>query len=452
MTATPTLPAIDILALTPHPMTSDRAPLLSPHPLLGHALVPEVDPMQPYQCQLGGWVLSQGQPVATIAVLYQQQVLRQTAVNLPSPDIATQYDHRSDASGADRCRFQLTFSLVGLPSPLELEIQAGWADQTAVTLATLRLRHPLLQTPYQPRFHPLILTSLGRTGSTWFMRLISQHPQIVTHRVHPYETRIAQYWLQMLKVLTQPADPVASTPHEGFEQNLNWIGANPFARSGLLPPAPATWLAQAYVTQLAIVCQQSIDGFYGQLAEAQQQVTGDPQSRCYFAEKWVISPNVELAWQLYPQAREVILVRDFRDMVCSMLAFNAKRGYASFGRQKVASDAEFIRDRVLTFATKLLRRWQHRPDQIAVVRYEDLIQSPVPTLTRLLTYLDLPPKADTIAMMQTQALSDSPDLQYHRTSESVPASIGRWQTDLTPDLQDLCHEVLAEPLQAFGYM
>lgn len=478
MIATPTTPVIDSLTLTAH-LTAhptvhppgnvravspqeNRTPSSPAQRLLGQELVPSVNPDQPYQCHLRGWVLSQGQPVTTIAVRYQQQVLWQTAVNLPSPDIASQYVQMPEVTGVDRCRFELTFSLLGLPSPVDLEIRAAWdnpdaqaldpqSDQTELTLATLRLRHPPLQTAYSPRFQPLILTSLGRTGSTWFMHLLSQHPQIITHRAHPYETRIAQYWLQMLRVLTQPADLTASTPHEGFEQNLHWIGANPFGRAGMLPPSPAQWLGQDYVVQLATFCQQSIDGFYAQLAQAQHQAMGDTERRCYFAEKWVISPNVELAWQLYPKAREVILVRDFRDMVCSMLAFNAKRGYASFGRQKVTTDAEFIRDRVLTFATKLLRRWQQRPQQIEVVRYEDLIQSPVPTLTRLLTYLDLLPDADTIAQMQTQALGDSPDLQAHRTSESVQASIGRWRTDLPPDLQDLCHAVLAEPLQAFGY-
>ncbi|WP_448574225.1 sulfotransferase family protein [Trichothermofontia sp.] len=445
MIATSAPAAIDSLSLTPHPQADER--------LLAHHLHPEVHPGQRYQCQLRGWVLGRGQPVAAIAVVYQNQVLRQTAVNLPSPDIAAQYaqEDSTDTAGADRCRFQLDLSVLGLPSPVDLTIRAQWQDGTEIPLATLSLRHPPLQTPYTPCFQPLILTSLGRTGSTWFMRLLSQHPQIITHRAHPYETRIAQYWLQMLRVLAQPADLVASTPHEGFEQTLAWIGANPFGRSGLLPPAPATWLANDYVEQLAAFCQQSIDGLYRQLAQAQQQATGDAGQRCYFAEKWVISPNSELCWQLYPQAREVILVRDFRDMVCSMLAFNAKRGYASFGRQKVASDAEFIRDRVLTFATKLHHRWQQRPDQIQIVRYEDLIQSPESTLTRLLTYLDLPASPEAIAQMQTQAQADSESLQSHRTSTTIATSIGRWRTDLSPALQTLCHEVLASPLQAFGY-
>jgi len=459
MIATPTANPLEILSLTPSSPKDNSPEETRRERLVAHQLVPTISPGYRYQCQLNGWVLSRGESVTTIAVVHQQQVLRQAAVNLPSPDVAAQYPQfvpaadaavTSEVANVDICRFQLEFSVLGLPSPVDLEIRARWDDDTEIPLATLRLRYPPLQTSYIPQFQPLILTSLGRTGSTWFMRLLSQHPQIITHRAHPYETRIAQYWLQMLRVLAQPADLVASTPHEGFEQTLTWIGANPFGRSGLLPPAPTTWLANDYVEHLATFCQQSIDGLYRQLAQAQQQATGEEQP-CYFAEKWVISPNSELCWQLYPQAREVILVRDFRDMVCSMLAFNAKRGYASFGRQKVASDAEFIHDRVLTFATKLHHRWQQRPDQIQIVRYEDLIQSPVPTLTRLLTYLDLPALPATIAQMQATAQADSDTLQAHRTSTSIAASIGRWRTDLSPALQQICHEVLAGPLHAFGY-
>ena len=36
--------------------------------------------------------------------------------------------------------------------------------------------------------------------------------------------------------------------------------------------------------------------------------------------------------QLYPRAREIFLVRDPRDTLASMLAFNARRGFVDFGR------------------------------------------------------------------------------------------------------------------------
>ena len=46
--------------------------------------------------------------------------------------------------------------------------------------------------------------------------------------------------------------------------------------------------------------------------------------------------------ELYPDSREVFLVRDFRDMVSSILAFNAKRGARGFGRAAAETDAGYV--------------------------------------------------------------------------------------------------------------
>ena len=40
--------------------------------------------------------------------------------------------------------------------------------------------------------------------------------------------------------------------------------------------------------------------------------------------------------ELYPAARELFLVRDFRDMIASMQAYNARKGFGDFGRETAA--------------------------------------------------------------------------------------------------------------------
>ena len=47
-------------------------------------------------------------------------------------------------------------------------------------------------------------------------------------------------------------------------------------------------------------------------------------------------------WELYPDARELILVRDPRDMLASILAFNRRRGFDAFGREDVGTDQEYV--------------------------------------------------------------------------------------------------------------
>ena len=62
---------------------------------------------------------------------------------------------------------------------------------------------------------------------------------------------------------------------------------------------------------------------------------------CFFAEKQVVPYYSWLAWDLYPRTREIFLVCDWRDVFCSILAFNNKRGMVTFGREIVNSDIDF---------------------------------------------------------------------------------------------------------------
>ena len=96
------------------------------------------------------------------------------------------------------------------------------------------------------------------------------------------------------------------------------------------------WLGSEAIDSLCGLCQGQIEAFYRHLAG-----TGAPR---YFVEKYLPHQVVpDLLAELYPGAREVILVRDFRDMLCSVIAFNRKRGWDAFGRSEGGDDAEYVR-------------------------------------------------------------------------------------------------------------
>ena len=125
-------------------------------------------------------------------------------------------------------------------------------------------------------------------------------------------------------------------------------------------------------------------------------------------------------------------MRDFRDMVCSMLAFNEKRGVSGFGRAEADSDMEFV-ETLGGQATSLARAWERRRDRAHLVRYEDLVLEPARTLAGLLDHVGVDSSTDTIARMLDGLDEDIPELRDHATSDSAQASIGRWRTDLDPD-------------------
>ena len=60
-------------------------------------------------------------------------------------------------------------------------------------------------------------------------------------------------------------------------------------------------------------------------------------------------------------------------------------------------------------------------------------------------------RMDTIAGMLNWLEEDIPELRDHATSDSAQASIGRWRTDLEPDLAEACERAFGPALELFGY-
>ena len=121
------------------------------------------------------------------------------------------------------------------------------------------------------------------------------------------------------------------------------------------------------LSHLAAMFQSRAQVLYEQIAALQRK-----QPR-YFAEKVVPNNTATLVGELYPDTREVFLVRDFRDMVASMLAFNAKRGRRELlGLDLAANDADYVLEQVRNAVLRLVHAWKRRGRQGHLVRYEDL--------------------------------------------------------------------------------
>ena len=154
-------------------------------------------------------------------------------------------------------------------------------------------------------------------------------------------------------------------------------------------------------------------------------------------------------WELYPRLREVVLVRDFRDMVASMFAYNAKRGREGFRRDSAETDAEYVVDQIKSSVHALATAWESRSERAHLIRYEDLVLDPEPTVAALLRYLELDdsPAGEMVATL----FARGPETEWHRTTADPAASIGRWRRDLTPEARQACEQALASELQIFGY-
>jgi hypothetical protein len=397
-----------------------------------------------YDIEFAGWVLGDPVPAIAVEVHAEGTVLRRVPLDQQRPDVARDYP---DVVGSSLAGFRTSLSVVGLEPGVELQVRVVLADEQRVRLGGVRLTHQPLRTGFEPRLQPLMLTTMGRAGTTWTMRLLSEHPQIVVHRCHPYEMRTARYWMHMIKIAGEPRDPYRSAQADTFQGNKSWLGHNPFYPEPLnVTPGLGEWFGRTYIEELGAFAQRITEQCYERIAAGQGQ-----RDVVYFAEKHRPDNLPWLAWELYPRAKEIFLVRDFRDVISSMLAFNAKHGRRSFGPDHITSDEEFAHYLRSTTIRLLSRSWPKRQDRAHLIRYEDLIDDPIDTLRGMVSYLELDHDDATLNGMLERASEENPEMRRHLTSSDVSTSIGRWRTSLSPSVQAVCQDVFADVLQQFGY-
>jgi hypothetical protein len=324
-------------------------------------------------------------------------------------------------------------------------------------VGTVSVRRKPLRPDYEPRLDPIVVSTLGRSGSTWLMQMLASHPEIVVGRRFPYELAPAKYWLHLLRVVAEPVNLTHSADPKTSHTNLWWIGNNPYHDDRVYEQQVLEqWFGRDHIEHLAAFCQRTIDDWYLSLARTQGQPRG-----IYFAEKHV-SPNYlpVLTQELYPRGKEIFLVRDFRDMAASILDFDARRGFAGFERPDGVSDEEYIRDGLGRQVRSLAASWTSRSDHAHLVRYEDLVSYPVEVLGGIAEYLGIDGSVETLdkALAKGSELVlnlpgsayELSEIQSHRTIEDPKATIGRWR-ELGESFSALTQEAFGDALQTFGY-
>ena len=395
-----------------------------------------------YSVTLTGWAVTRSVPVRDIRVYSDQMLVASGTLDRKHPAVAK---HLPEVPEPEQSGFLIRVNTLGLPPHFELTVVAVLKNRANIPLGTVHCKQNLVQVGFRPTLNPILVTFFGRTGSTWLMRLLLEHPKILVYPRYPYEIRPMRYWLHMLRVLSAAADHRYSTKPTGFMKNENWIGSNPYLPLLKADPSFHRWLGQQYTEKLAQFCLESVETFYQHIA----RIAGRGNA-VYFAEK--IHPEVAtgLLRQLYPRLCEIILVRDPRDILASVISFNAKRGKVGFGYSQYNNPVEYLTYLKARMAIQA-QMYQANPEHSYLLRYEDLILRPTETLTGLLTYLGLDASPATVAGMLERASQDNEQMQRHRTSESPAQSIGRWKRDLPPELQESARSVLGDVLKTLGY-
>lgn len=339
--------------------------------------------------------------------------------------------------------FEFDVSAIVLPQRFDLDVVAIGPTGAEVASRTARGHHDL-RFESSGLLQPLLVSGASRGGTTYMMRLLAAHPEVSCVEIYPYEVKHATYWVQAMSTLAGPSEAV---DRRGARRDSAAYGPTPFNPYIRSDREHFDWFAEPYLRQLVASTQSMIEEFYRSVA-ARNGKTGVTR----FAEKFPgrTAPNVFA--NCFEGTREIFLVRDTRDVFCSVRSINARRGTIRFGAEVARNDIELfdhLLDNLWRRYDAYTRNWP--PELRLIVRYEDLMRDGRQELLRILRFAGIDASEQVVAAMLETARRDSSMRDTHMTSESAEASVGRWRSDLGRDVKSHAERALVEFGRTFGY-
>jgi hypothetical protein len=284
-----------------------------------------------------------------------------------------------------------------------------------------------------PGLVPILVTAPGRSGTTLLMGLLARSPAIVAAELVPYELRLISYHAAAYNVLTSPADLEHSTHPDRLEGDGFHIGFNPFHSpqytQAFRSPGPVREYFDGFVQdQSAAYARGLIDEFYRRLAQDRGKTAVK-----FLAEKGnnLHKPTRLFARRAFGAVRELVIVRDPRDVLCSHMAY-------------FSSSAEKAFTQLSHAARQLLSIRAEGRDDIHWLKYESMVRGEAACFDGLSAFLGT-------AIEPEPGDAGAAVFRRHATSLTPEASVARWRTHLPPELRDRCATDWGDFLTEFGY-
>jgi hypothetical protein len=267
-----------------------------------------------------------------------------------------------------------------------------------------------------PQACPLFIVGSGRSGTTLLWRLLHSRPELALTN----EAGVAD----LLKLCTDLAGVRAWSPlsvAHGEEVTLHGYIGEPYLD-----------LAGQVVRRHAV---RALEDFYREAFPGRHYR--------YFGDK-LPDPETAIALQtVYPDLRTVVMVRDPRDVLCSIRSFAERSEVVTSNPFLATVTPHGLGTYWRNVYSGLLRYARNR----FVLRYEDLVQAPVERALEILEWLEIATGAED-RMLIERAAAYTP----HGTAPSAEASVGRWRDELADADVAAIEAVAGELMEELRYL
>lgn len=279
----------------------------------------------------------------------------------------------------------------------------------------------------------IIVTTMGRTGSTAVMALLAQHPSIVVAGEKPYEVELGCYYSYALRTLTAAGDHDRSLKPSMItaSENRFQIGFNPYFEASFVSAFKdrqrfMRFMASSVPNRLGMTFREIVLDYYEELAKDK-----GIYAPLFFAEKSLPERDSRLGIRfMFPHVKEILLIRDLRDVLCSAMHSN-KGAFETLLADTANSGRQLVDIKMKPGGS------------IFILKYEDFVLHRKTTADALFRYLGLTPIDMSLSARDSL-------FSLHGTSKSPESSIGRWQNDLTPVQQEKA-KILNRYMEQLGY-
>ena len=175
------------------------------------------------------------------------------------------------------------------------------------------------------------------------------------------------------------------------------------------------------------------------------------RGRPRWAEKTPLNIR-HLAWILerWPEARVIHVVRDGRDVVCSMREHPDRRWVD--GRWVKELQPRPMEDHARRWVADTAAGMRYRGDpRYLEVRYEDLVSDPAATLGGVLAFLGEPYEEGLLAIGSAIAPPAGDGGRPDAAGAITTTSVGRWRRDLSEADRDVVRRIAGSRLVDLGY-